>query len=554
MTETVLRVDGDSTGGQRALRGAGDAAEELSRELERVGRSGQGMGRDVSVGADRAADSIGALNAKMGDGAGFASRFGDSIVDVGLGVVTADKFTALLEGSIEALGRSFVTYTQETATAREEAEQLTRVVDELGETFAQSAYGDGSAEVAIRAVTQALEDQEGPARRAGGLVQDFLDVSSALVQVSNDTRDFTDSISVMGVSLSDVTDKALNVLNPLSGLTDVFGNLGDAARAYTADARDMVQAQQDIAHATELATTSAGLFSDVLRGANTHLRAIDIPPQQSEHVLDFFEQAAAHALNASQSTASFRRTIQQLSGIDPFNLVPDEEAAASSTARVTERQESTIKEYNRKQAELLAEQVAAAEAAAQAQADAVQRAADRQTEIRQLRFEQDVERAEMAAQKDMELHQRQIARLEATAVKEQEVQQRRQDAVSAYLGGFDQQVASVLAGTQTLEEGMRAAFGGIASAAADAAIAQAGILLFTPGGQGAAAGLFAAAVTARVVASALGYQGGAASGPASTSTSTTNINVSVGEGGSAGVGTGRAIAETIRDSMERGAV
>ena len=152
------------------------------------------------------------------------------------------------------------------------------------------------------------------------------------------------------------------------------------------------------------------------------------------------------------------------------------------------------------------------------------------------------------------LHERYFERMEALAQKEEEIQQRRRDAVSAYLGGFDQQVADVLVGSQSLEDGMRAAFGGIASAAADAAIAQAGIMLFTPGGQAAAVGLFAAATAARVIASALGHQGAAGGGGAApTSINETNISVSVGAGGTATAGTGRAIAETIRDNMERGA-
>jgi len=229
----------------------------------------------------------------------------------------------------------------------------------------------------------------------------------------------------------------------------------------------------------------------------------------------------------------------------------DDDRAA--TARV-EREETVLDEIKGKREQARAEEFQAMLEAQEREAEAMAERRARLDEIAMLRAEQDEERAAMAEEKAMMLQDREIERMEALAQKEEEIQQRRRDAVRAYLGGFDQQVADAIVGSQSLEDAMRATFGGIASAAADAAMAQAGILAFTPGGQAAAIGLLGAAITARVIASALGYQGGAAGGAGGGGQTVRNTQVSVtvaGEGGN--VQTGRAVAESVRDAIERGA-
>jgi len=324
----------------------------------------------------------------------------------------------------------------------------------------------------------------------------------------------------------------------------------DLARTIRIFRNDIV----DATNATHDAVVPLDGFADAIRDARRELGQIDAPPSTGR-VLDFFTDAAEGALNAGNRVQAFREQMQRLTGADVFHLEGDDPADddRAATARV-EREESVLDEIKGKREQARAEEYQAMLEAQEREAELMAERKARLDEIAMLRAEQDEERAAMAEEKAMMLQDREIERMEALAQKEEEIQQRRRDAVSAYLGGFDQQVADAIVGSQSLEDAMRASFGGIASAAADAAIAQAGILLFTPGGQAAAAGLFGAALTARVIASALGYQGGAAGGAGGGGQTVRNTQVSVtvaGEGGS--VQTGRAVAESVRDAIERGA-
>jgi hypothetical protein len=517
--ETTLKVNGDSTDAQRDQRNLREDLEETGDAIERIGRESREMGREVGQGARQAERALESLERQAREVGEETGGFTTRVAEFAGGILTAELATQAFQKAVELVGGALSSYIETSESAQRAQSRLTQALERTERAFAQGAFGDGRAEAAMLALADSADIAADSFQDSEGVLAGF---SEAWIGANNELNRSVEYLLDTDNALWSVTEGLRNI-SPYVAVFRHFEREGEAAAAS-------------------------------IRGVGRSMTRI-IEPQSGPEILDFFADVTGAATSAASRTEAFRRQIESLTGIDFLDIEPDDPADddRAATARV-EREESVLDDIKRKRDDARAEEYQAMLEAQEREAELMAERKARLDEIAMLRAEQDEERAAMAEEKAMMLQDREIERMEALAQKEEEIQQRRRDAVSAYLGGFDQQVADAIVGSQSLEDAMRATFGGIASAAADAAMAQAGILAFTPGGQAAAIGLLGAAITARVIASALGYQGGAAGGAGGGGQTVRNTQVSVTVAGQGGNGqTGRAVAESVRDAIERGA-
>ncbi len=529
----TVRVDADTSNAERGLRALGRAA-------RRVGQAVRGL--------DSTAVSARGLGASL---AGMAR----SSVAVGLGAIGAGAATEALAKALRAGTESVRQYIDAEEGRKEIAAGVSEAMGRLSMAFGEAIAGGGNLEVisnalgdtfgifqriiennkeeiqrfargAVRALIQGLRGLNMiviGVKGTWGLLQAgflagkalFFEVGAVVVELTQAMRELAND------ALQFVIDKFVDLAETVQPAVAFFDEvMGEALKNVTRDAQEFgeefEQTTARLADSREEMARLARVARDEAAGGIARVRDETLEAVEGNIQLDIELRRVAEGLSeAGEAQARYRGQVERTTSAVA--------AQAEETVDRFARTREFIQRLGERALELQAEQKTAMMVA----------------------IEDELRKSEAAAERHERIEEKKRRAVEATM-------QARKDYVDQALGAAEQFVA----GEGKIADRAKKALGQGIVDAGRAGLARASIMFFTPGMQGAAAGLTAASLAAIALGNKFGASGGRGGagrgGGGRSATVTQNITFAGGVGGQDRRSIARSIERASRDGVLAG--